>query len=70
VTDHPLIVVGRVVPVGADFRVSPLSGAPRHTNRSVDAKQIRLIAAARTYKRERTQVALDELLDAAKDIDE
>jgi hypothetical protein len=67
-TDRPVVVVGRVVPLGRGSTVAPISDAIR-TMATADKKLHRLLLAARAYRDGRSQVALTDLIEAAKDID-
>jgi hypothetical protein len=66
VENRAQVVIGRIE-LGPTL--TPVSTPPRRTNKRADAKLHRLLLAARVYRDQRSQKALDELIDAAKDIE-
>ena len=62
-------VVGRIERLGPEVVLSPVPNPGVRTKVPKEKKVSRLIDAARLYRDERSQVALDALLAAAKDID-
>lgn len=64
-----VVVIGRVVPRGkGQFEVAPISDTDR-TLATPEQRLHRLLLAARSYRDERSQKALTDLIEAAKDID-
>lgn len=61
------LVMARVVPGKHGPAIAPISDTIQ-TSASADEKLTRLLVAARAYRDERTQKALTDLLEAAKDI--
>jgi len=61
-------VIGKVYPAGGHSEVGPI-GMLRPTSSIPEERLHRLLLAARAYRDQRSQKALTELIEAAKDIE-